>query len=506
MRRVGSFKWIVLAVVAWLAGGAGGAEGVFVVRVVDGETGRGVPMVRLTTVNEVEYWTDSAGVVAFAEPGLLGERVFFHVWSPGYSYPKDGFGYAGVALETRAGGEARVEVRRENVAQRLYRVTGQGIYGESVRAGLAAPLTRGVVNGGVLGQDSVQAAVLGERVWWFWGDTNRAGYPLGLFATAGAWSRRPGAGGLGAEVGVDLHYLVNEEGFCRAMTPFAAEGPVWVDAVCTVADELGRERLVGHWTNVRALGEPLGHGLAVFDEEAGRFVRWVDLELGELERSVQGQAEKVEDGGREWIVFGNPYPAVRVEARLGALRDPNGWEAWTVLGAGVRYTGPETPVERDEAGKVVYGWKRGGWPVTPEQERELVEAGVLKREEARQLPVDGAGEMIVLHRGSTRWNGYRRAWVTVGNRLKGESYLGEVYVTEARRLTEARQRAVKVATHAPWSFYNPVQHGFFDEDGGRVIYFEGTLSEFFSGARVRVPRYDYNQLMYRLDLAEVDWR
>lgn len=42
----------------------------------------------------------------------------------------------------------------------------------------------------------------------------------------------------------------------------------------------------------------------------------------------------------------------------------------------------------------------------------------------------------------------------------------------------------------------------FAKDGGRCIYFEGTYSHTFSGNPVATPRYDYNQVMYRLDLAD----
>ena len=75
----------------------------FRIEVVDDETGRGVPLVELRTVNQIRYVTDSNGIVAFDEPGLLGKKVFFHVKSHGYEYPKDGFGNRGVALETQAG-------------------------------------------------------------------------------------------------------------------------------------------------------------------------------------------------------------------------------------------------------------------------------------------------------------------------------------------------------------------------------------------------------------------
>jgi hypothetical protein len=61
--------------------------------------------------------------------------------------------------------------------------------------------------------------------------------------------------------------------------------------------------------------------------------------------------------------------------------------------------------------------------------------------------------------------------------------------------------ARKIVTHDKYTFYNPMQHPYFDQDGGRVIYFEGTYSKTFSGSEKKpTPRYDYNQIMYRLNL------
>ena len=57
-------------------------------------------------------------------------------------------------------------------------------------------------------------------------------------------------------------------------------------------------------------------------------------------------------------------------------------------------------------------------------------------------------------------------------------------------------------THDRYSFYNPMQHPYWVEEKGRVIYFEGTYTMTFSGNRKPTPRYDYNQLLYRLDLAD----
>src|SRR4051812_29487995 len=76
----------------------------FTIEVVDEQTGRGVPMVELQTTYGRRDYTDSAGLVAFDEPGLMGRRVFFGVSAHGYEFAKDGFGIRGVVLAPEAGG------------------------------------------------------------------------------------------------------------------------------------------------------------------------------------------------------------------------------------------------------------------------------------------------------------------------------------------------------------------------------------------------------------------
>src|SRR5439155_20880164 len=82
------------------------------------------------------------------------------------------------------------------------------------------------------------------------------------------------------------------------------------------------------------------------------------------------------------------------------------------------------------------------------------------------------------------------------------SYLGEVYYLESDRPEGPWTTAVKVVTHDHYTFYNPVHHPFLDRDRGRIIYFEGTYANTFSGNPDQTPRYDYNQILYRLDLAD----
>ena len=108
------------------------ADDRFAIRVLDEQSGRGVPLVELKTVTNQRFITDSAGVAAIREPELFGQTVFFHVSSHGYEYPKDGFGFRGQQIKVEPGRETTLKIKRLNIAERLYRVTGAGIYADSV--------------------------------------------------------------------------------------------------------------------------------------------------------------------------------------------------------------------------------------------------------------------------------------------------------------------------------------------------------------------------------------
>ncbi len=75
-----------------------------------------------------------------------------------------------------------------------------------------------------------------------------------------------------------------------------------------------------------------------------------------------------------------------------------------------------------------------------------------------------------------------------------------MWYAEAESLAGPWAYAQKIVTHHRYSFYNPKHHPFFDREGGRMIYFEGTYSASFSDAPLPTPYYDYNQILYRLDL------
>ena len=244
-------------VIALILGAGAGSDPreYFKIVVIDEQTGRGVPLVELKTVNGICQYTDSNGIAAFNEPGLMDRDVFFFVKSHGYEFPKDGFGMAGKSVHVVAGGGVTLRIKRVNIAERLYRITGGGIYRDSVLTDHPAPIQEPVLNGDVLGQDSVQNVVYKGTFYWFWGDTSWPKYPLGNFHMAGATSLLSAAGGLDPEIGVNLSYFVRENGFAKEMAPRPEPGPVWLDSFVTLPDETGQERMYAAYARGNAGNE-----------------------------------------------------------------------------------------------------------------------------------------------------------------------------------------------------------------------------------------------------------
>ncbi|MDP8242434.1 MAG: hypothetical protein P9L94_00025 [Candidatus Hinthialibacter antarcticus] len=475
----------------------------FQIKVVDQETGRGVPLIEVKTVNEVPYFTDSNGIVAFNEPGLMDQDVFFHVSGHGYSYPKDGFGYSGLRLHPTAGGEAVIKVKRENIAERLYRITGQGIYSDSIKTGAPVPLEQPALNSKVVGQDSTLAAIYNDKIYWFWGDTSRAAYPLGNFRTTGATSRLPSNGGLSPEVGVNLNYFESASGFTQEMFPEFKENLIWIDGLLTINDHSGKERLICHYSRLESISKLLEHGLAVFDDDREAFIKIKEFKLDETWQAPRYHPIRVKEDGADYFYFPGWFTMTRVKANYGSLLDASQYEAYTCLEPGASYDGENSRIITKDS-KPQYAWRKAE-PTAGWHEKEWADAGLLKIDDAHFLPVDiNSGAPVGIHGSSVKWNPYRKKWVLIGVQQFGTSVLGEVWYSEADHPTGPWRKAVKIVTHNNYTFYNPVHHAFFDEQDGRFIYFEGTYTKTFSGNDVATPRYDYNQIMYRLDLDRAD--
>ena len=484
----------------------------FEIRVIDKQTRRGVPMVELSTVDDVVYITDSAGRAALDEPELSGTAVFLKLRSPGYSIAKDKLGMEGVRLVVEPGKSQTIEVTRTNIAERLYRITGRDIYVDTIRLGHPAPIKNPLGSGKVVGQDTVQPVKYQNKLFWFWGDTNRLAYPLGLFRTAGAVSELPDNGGLDPSAGIDFQYFLNDDGFVRAMVEVPnKEGVVWIHGTCVVPDAKGREHIVAHYSRRMGLTEPLEQGIVRWNHDRSMFEIHQIIELQEKWRIFQGHPMRHSDAGVDYLCFGNPFFVSRVPATLEALTNWNAYESYTCR----EELDTDPPSEkqlanakpkRDSAGQLVWSWKKAP-PVTQRDERRWLKEGLIKIEEARYLPRDTAASdrVVEMHAGSVHWNAYRNRWIMVAIEQafdqKSPSFLGEVFYSEAPAPQGPFLKALKIATHPRQSFYNPCHHPYFDQNGGRVIYFEGTYCNTFTSSPA-TPRYNYNQMMYRLNLED----
>ncbi|MEJ5275559.1 MAG: hypothetical protein WHU94_06585 [Thermogemmata sp.] len=482
------------------------------IRVLDAESGRGVPLVELETVHHVRFVTDNAGRIAVGDPDLLDREVFFYVHSHGYEVPKDGFGFRGVRLTLQAGQPSVIRLKRRQIAERLCRLTGEGLYRDSVLLGYRIPqLPAGGreavtaerrARGLVAGQDSVQAALYRQRIFWFWGDTNRLLYPLGLFRTAGATTPLFKEDFDPAE-GIPYEYFTDPSGFARPMIPYPQrpEGVIWIDGVCVVPDEQGQERLLCHYSRRKGLAEELEHGIALWNDDQQIFEPVRELPLAERWRHPFGHATRWVHEGVPYLLFGNPAPVVRVPARYQAVLDPRQYEAFSCA-SGVKDGKPVGPL-RDDQGRLQWRWQKEYPPVDAQTEWRWLQTGRLQASETRFCPADHSrpSQRIHLHNGTVRWNPYRQRWLLIAGQIGGQdSLLGDVWYAEATEPTGPFRQAIRIVQHERYSFYNVCHHPFLDRQGGRFIHLEGTYTAEFSGNPIRTPRYDYNQILYRVDL------
>jgi hypothetical protein len=407
-----------------------GASDYCVIRVIDDETGRGVPLVELELPNDVKYWTDSAGVAALDEPSLVGHDVFVAVRADGYQCPNETFLGRGHNVRVRPDTVHVVRLHRTMIAERLYRLTGEGIYRDSEKAGLPVPASGQQAGVPVLGQDTVSATPYRGRIFWIWGDTVGPTY-LNLQVTAATSDPSDDP-----SVAVKYSYFTDANGRVRPMLPLEGRGLVWIEGLLAVIDRKGQERLLATYTRQDGLRFPEECGLALYDDAAEVFEPWIPLPCRAEHTSSH---PFLHDG--YWYL----YPWLRVPNDWDEIQDLSKWE------------------KRDVE-----------WPQVAARPSCVV------------------------------WNDYRERWILLLEDV------GDVYYAEAESPEGPFGSAVKIIEHEKYNFYNVATHAFFNKKDGREIYIEGTYTSSFSGATEETPRYNYNQVMYRLQLddprlADAQW-
>ncbi|MDF1815213.1 MAG: hypothetical protein P1V20_23640 [Verrucomicrobiales bacterium] len=421
--------------------------------VVDKENGYPVPLVELKTVHNVTFYTDNAGVVAFDLPELMGQETWFTVTADGYERKPDRFGFHGVRITPRPGERHEVTITRTSIAKRLGRITGAGIYGESRKSGEHVDWAES----GVLGSDSIQSAVHGGKRYWFWGDTKLARYPLGLFHMTGATTPLQPLDHFTPPLKLNLTYFRDGKGVVRNVANLAPDdpGPTWISGCTSVSDREGVKHLVGCYSKITPPLSSYRVGLCEWQEETGNFesirVLWQKAD-GKSRPDLLPVGHPVfyrDEQDKDWLLFGDPFPSMRMKSSYESWSDPSQWE--TV----------KTP----------------------------------------KYVLDAKGNKIQPHRGSVVWSSFRKRWITIFTQQNGSpSYLGEVWYAEAGSPLGPWGTAVKVLSHRVYTFYNPKIHIGMTPADSPVLLFEGTYAQTFSNAKFPTPRHDYNQILYRLDL------
>ena len=550
----------------------------FRIHCVDSRTGRGVPLVRLTTSAYLSFYSDSSGIIAFDEPGMLhGGLTYFQVRTDGYSVVSslsgDPKGDPGVLLRTFPGGNATVVLQRTQHAERLFRLTGSGLYRDTVLTGGVPPIKEPLLSkAGVVGQDSLMALPFKDKVFWFFGDTECPQGPrstdcqhYGRFTT-GATSPFPPTdaksvapsleyfssnnasdpGGMSSDGLPDPALLAqwNPDGFPHPRAMLAGPGrprwfnmSTWVGSLTVVTSSKQESRMYLRYVCPNG-GPDVLYGLALWDEADEVFRPLVGKSGYSFRYSGAQVVQRLspDDTKTGHIYYASAFAMERVQSgSFTAFEDPARVEYFTPCAASDR--GGCTDTSGD------WGWKSadlasGGTAnpsghayFGPAQEAAAIAAGHLASSDARMQVTDSkTGKPIggTLSRGSVNWNAFRNRYVLIADRHDAHpsdktSRYGEIYYCESDAIVGPWTECTVVATHA-WtgsSCYNPLQLAWLDEGGGKVVYFACTWTSMSSGGpghsdrackfanyggigcAVAVPRYEYNNLVFRLDVEDM---
>jgi len=447
-------EWMVWFLYFVLCGYAALAAGIAPCRIEVVEKGSGwpVPLVELRTTHQMRFVSDNNGVIAVDAPELMNREVWFDVSGHGYEVPPDGFGYRGVRIKLQPGATSRVEVTRSIIARRLGRLTGAGLFAESQKLGQETDWRES----GVFGCDSVQNAIYRGRLFWLWGDTTLPHYPLGIFDSTGATTPIQPLTSFKPPVKLRFDLYSDASGRPRGIAKMPGNGPTWLTGLITLPDASGTPRLVAAYAKIKPPLEAYEWGLCVWNDKTENFeklkVVWTKSDSAPKPPPLpEGHAVIwKDDAGRSLVLFGNPLPSLQCPATFEAWQNPARWE-----------------------------------PLQPQA----------------NLTSATDGKKVKPHSGSIAWNPWRRRWVTVFMEAFGKpSAFGELWYAEAGSPYGPWGKAVKILSHENYTFYNPRLHPEFTAENSPVLLFEGTFTMQFADKPVPTPRYEYNQVLYRLDL------
>lgn len=423
----------------------------FSIQVVDRSNGQPVPMVELRTTHELLFVTDNHGLAAIDAPELQNQEIYLHLSSHGYELKPDGFGFRGVRVTPKPDASHRIEIDRLSIAQRIGRLTGAGRFAEGEKLGIPAPAPET----GVFGCDSVLLTRHNDRLFWLWGDTTLPHYPLGVFHSTAATTPLNPLPSPKPPLAIRFELFRDQKGSPRGVSNFPGPGPTWLSGMISIPDANQKNQLVATYAKIENSLDTYQSGLCHWDETAESFrihrTLWNKGDGPQPNLPTGHPLIWKQPGKPDTLLFGDPFPTLSMPATFEAWSDPSTWQKLT----------PPKEINTSE-----------DTTITP-------------------------------HRGSICWHPHRKKWLTVFTQLDGKpSHLGEIWFAQADSPLGPWSKAVKILTHNNQTFYNPRIHPELIPENADYLLFEGTFTTTFADRAIPLPRYNYNQILYRLDLTD----
>src|SRR5262249_27354337 len=150
------------------------------------------------------------------------------------------------------------------------------------------------------------------RMFWAWGDTDFARYPLGIFDMSSATTAIQPLARFQPPLRLKFDYFIDEAGWPRGVAKMPGEGPTWLSGYVSLPDKSGMERLVATYMKIKSPLEGYESGLCVWNDKTANFehLRTVWTKSASTPKRPpmpQGHPVIIDgDDGKKWVLFGDP--------------------------------------------------------------------------------------------------------------------------------------------------------------------------------------------------------
>lgn len=456
----------------------------FTLLVTDRVTGRALPGAIVITPHRT-YVTDSSGAAAIYETGLMNTHASIALAADGYMLAP-----ASVDVVPGLTRTLSIEPDPDQIAVRLYRLNGPGIFRDRVLLGQS---TSQGVNADMMSQDGPMTAVYRGNLYWTFGDTNHQRADHSNYRGSAASSSLTAD----PERWFPLTYVHQIDGREAAIAPTSefdhAGALAWPGGLVGVPDAQGIERLYSTFGIIENAWDTVAIGVGRYNDTTHIFERKAWLDLAKPSRPG-AHAFEVSDGMQSYLHYEN---LTRIPATEAGLLDQDGYQTFTALDA-------DGNAARDATGRIRYAWK----PQTAElTASNAASAGAARDEllsghlrEARSTA--GAPHAIPIVASARDYDPYRKRYVEIITEeqnqfiardatwyAEGDTPMGPwVY---ARRITGRGSRSI----------YNPTILPLQKNDGAQLFF-----AAVYSNSYVPVPPlpyYNYSVVMHMLDVSDL---